>query len=193
MPTKPARANRNTRATTTRGKRQPKASSAAPKRRASTTAAGSGARAPAGAAKKRSTTAKTRPTAATATTYLATLAPAVRDDAAAIDRIMRDATGEAPVLWGSSIVGYGSLHYRYDSGREGDWPIVAFAARATGITLYLMDGFADRAPLLARLGRHKIAKSCLYLKRVSDIDTGVLAELVRASVRVMRGRYPAST
>src|SRR3712207_2536617 len=106
-----------------------------------------------------------------------------RADARTVCRLMQEETGERPVLWGTSIVGFGSVPLRYASGRELDWPIVAFSPRKAATTVYLMEGFEERADLLSQLGPHKIGKSCLYLKRLSDIDLDVLRELVAESVR----------
>ena len=98
-------------------------------------------------------------------------------------------SGAAPVLWGK-IVGFGSYHYRYDSGREGDAPRIAFAPRKGQTVLYVMGGFPGHDALLARLGKHKTGTSCLYLKRLGDVDMGVLEALARASVAHMDQAYP---
>jgi hypothetical protein len=102
--------------------------------------------------------------------------------------LMREATGADPVMWGTSIVGFGRYRYRYNSGREGEWPIIGFSPRKNDLTLYLMDGFAGRDELLERLGKHKTGKSCLYLKRLSQVDLAVLRELIFQSVRAMADR-----
>jgi hypothetical protein len=107
---------------------------------------------------------------------------AQRKDAKAVAKIMKEATGDKPLMWGTSIVGFGSYHYKYASGREGDWPLIGFSPRSQALTLYIMDGFKSRGPLLKRLGKHKTGKSCLYIKRLSDVDMDVLRELVRASL-----------
>ena len=96
---------------------------------------------------------------------------------------MQEVTGEEPVLWGTSIVGFGSVRLRYASGRELDWPVTGFSPRKTATTVYLMDGFEERSDLLARLGPHSTGRSCLYLKRLSEVDLAVLRELVAESVR----------
>ena len=106
-----------------------------------------------------------------------------REDAKAVCRVMQEVTGEEPVLWGTSIVGFGSARLQYASGRELDWPLVGFSPRKAATTVYLMDGFEERGDLLARLGPHSIGKSCLYLKRLSEVDLDVLRELIAESVR----------
>ena len=108
-----------------------------------------------------------------------------REDCLALD-LMRDVTGEEPAMWGTSIVGFGSYHYKYASGREGDWFLAGFAPRKRDLTLYIMAGFERHEEFLAKLGKHKTGKSCLYIKRLADIDPTVLKELVSASVEHMR-------
>ena len=130
---------------------------------------------------------KTRPFDADVDAFLESVPDARRRaDAKTVCRLMQEETGEKPLLWGTSIVGFGSVPLRYASGRELDWPIVAFSPRKAATTVYLMEGFEERADLLSRLGPHKIGKSCLYLKRLSDIDLDVLRELVAESVRHFR-------
>ncbi len=115
--------------------------------------------------------------------------PNRREDARRILVLMREITGEPPRMWGSSIVGFGSYHYTYASGREGDWPVVGFAPRKRNLVLYIMPGFARYESLLARLGKHRTGKSCLYVNKLDDIDSDVLEELVRESVDEMKRRY----
>ena len=113
-----------------------------------------------------------------------------RADARALGAMIQDVTGEQPYMYGSSIVGFGNYHYRYDSGREGDAPLAAFSPRAKELVVYLdCDGSRSEA-LLARLGTHKIGKSCLYIKRLADVDEGVLRELVVEAIGTTRARYP---
>lgn len=95
-------------------------------------------------------------------------------------------------MWGSSIVGFGSYHYQYASGREGDWPIVGFSPRKQNLTLYIMNGFDRYESLLARLGKHKTGKSCLYLNKLEDVDLQLLRELIQESVAYMKNKYPHS-
>ena len=108
-----------------------------------------------------------------------------RADSYAILKLMQDVTGEEPKMWGDSIVGFGSYHYKYASGREGDWFLTGFAPRKQNLTLYIMAGFEQYDTLLARLGKHKTGKSCLYLKRLADVDPNTLRELVQQSVAHM--------
>jgi hypothetical protein len=109
-----------------------------------------------------------------------------RNDCQTVVRIMKKAAKSEPRMWGSSIVGFGSYHYKYESGREADWFVVGFAPRKQDLTLYIMAGY-DRFPaILARLGKYKTGKSCLYIRRLADVDQGVLEELVSASVKYMK-------
>jgi hypothetical protein len=110
-----------------------------------------------------------------------------RQDCWKLFQIMQEASGETARMWGDSIVGYGSYHYKYASGREGEWFLTGFSPRKKDLTLYIMAGFEHYAQLLQGLGKHKTGKSCLYIKRIEDIDLGVLKELVERSVTHMRG------
>ena len=133
---------------------------------------------------------KTKPNKASVDAYLdAVESPRRREDARRLLTLMRNVTGEPATMWGSSIVGFGSYHYTYASGREGDWPIVGFAPRKQNLVLYIMPGFARYDDLLARLGKHRTGKSCLYVNKLADVDLAVLEELVRESVAEMTGRY----
>ena len=114
--------------------------------------------------------------------------PDRRADAQTLVGLLTELTGEEPVIWASSIVGFGSYHYRYGSGHEGDVPLAAFAPRKGRTVLYLMADFEARhRPLLEKLGPHKAGKSCLYLKRLDDVDLDVLRELLERSIEVHRG------
>lgn len=128
---------------------------------------------------------KTRPAggAREVKAFVAAIAdPARRADADTLLKMMREVTGQAPRLWGGSIVGFGSYHFKYASGHEGDWFLTGFSPRKDALTLYIMAGF-DRYPaLLARLGKFKTGKSCLYVKRLADVDLAALRQLVSASV-----------
>lgn len=115
-----------------------------------------------------------------------------RRDCFTLVDIMRQITGAEPQLWGSSIVGFGTYHYVYASGREGDWPIVGFSPRKQNLTLYLMSGFEQYDDLLQKLGKHSLGKSCLYIKRLADIDLLTLKKLIRASVKHMRQTNPSA-
>ena len=109
-----------------------------------------------------------------------------REDSFAVLELMREVTGEKPAMWGTNIVGFGSYHYKYASGREGDWPLAGFAPRERELTLYIMAGFERYEELLAKLGKHKTGVSCLYIKRLADVDPTVLKQLVSASVKHMK-------
>ncbi|MDX1460493.1 MAG: DUF1801 domain-containing protein [Xanthomonadales bacterium] len=103
--------------------------------------------------------------------------------------LFSDITGEPPRMWGSSIIGFGSYHYVYESGKEGDWPLVGFSPRARNFSIYIMSGFEAFDALLERLGKHKTGKSCLYVNRVSDIDLDALREMAARSVAALRDRH----
>lgn len=108
--------------------------------------------------------------------------PTRRTDAKVLTKLMQRASGEKPIMWGSSIVGFGSYHYRYDSGREGDMPLIAFSPRKAANVLYGMLGSSEAEGLLAKLGKHTTGKGCLYIKRLADVNTGVLETLIRKAV-----------
>ena len=108
-----------------------------------------------------------------------------RQDSFTIMELMKQVTGQEPEMWGDSIVGFGSYHYKYESGREGDWFITGFSPRKQNLTLYIMSGFDEYDQLLGKLGKHTIGKSCLYIKKIDDVDADVLKELVRKSVKHM--------
>jgi hypothetical protein len=121
---------------------------------------------------------------ASVTTFLGALKDAEQQaDARALLRLMQRVTGERPKMWGKGIVGFGEHHYRYASGREGDWFLTGFSPRAGNLTVYLMADFATLEPLLKKLGKHTKAKSCLYLRRLSDVDLKVLEKIVERGVR----------
>ena len=113
-----------------------------------------------------------------------------RTDSRAIAAMMSAATGAPAQMWGTSIVGFGRYHYRYASGREGDFMIAGFSPRKRALTLYIMAGFSEYEALLAQLGKHTIGKSCLYIKRLADVDQAVLREIVERSVQYIREKYP---
>jgi hypothetical protein len=130
---------------------------------------------------------KTRPTGESVEDYLRdAVDDARRPDCIELLRIMRRVTGVEPQMWGPSIIGFGSYHYRYASGREGDWFLTGFAVRARDLTVYVMAGFDESEATLARLGRHRLGKSCLYIKRLADVDVTVLEELIAQSVAALR-------
>jgi hypothetical protein len=136
---------------------------------------------------------KTRPTEADVAAFIAALEyPTRRADAERLDRLFRDVTGWQPRLWGGSLIGYGSYHYVYDSGREGDALATGFSPRKANLSIYIMPGYQDYGAMLARLGKHKAGKACLYVKRLSDIDVDVLEELIRTGLADLSARYPVT-
>jgi hypothetical protein len=116
--------------------------------------------------------------------------PQRRHDAERLVEIISGLVGEPPRMWGSSIIGFGSYHYKYDSGREGDMARIGFSPRAKETVIYLVEGYAGKEELLARLGKHRIGKSCLYIKKLAEVDQEVLEELMRASLAYMDETYP---
>lgn len=125
---------------------------------------------------------KTTETSASVAAYIAAIADeARRTDIAALIKLMQKASGYKPKMWGPGIVGFGSYHYKYDSGHEGDAPLVGLASRSNAIVLYL-NPFEKREELQQKLGRHKTGKSCIYLKKLADADKKVLEEMVKLSV-----------
>ena len=136
---------------------------------------------------------KTRPTTLSVTAFIDAIDDDTRRaDAKALVKLMQEVTGERATLWGSAIVGFGRHHYRYDSGREGDMPLVSFSPRKSATVVYINGGFKSLGAQLANLGPHKTSGVCLHLKRVSDVDKSVLAKLVTASVDAIRAPKPGS-
>ena len=134
---------------------------------------------------------KTRPTEVSAGAYIAALTDETRRaDAKALVKLMQKATGEKAKMWGPSIVGFGSYHYTYESGREGDMPLVGFSSRKAATVLYGMRAASDAEALLAKLGKHTTGKGCLYIKKLADVDPKVLEALVVKSVAAVRSRRP---
>ncbi len=113
-----------------------------------------------------------------------------RGDAAELCRLMEQASGEPPKMWGKSIIGFGRYRYRYESGREGESMRIGFSPRAKEFVLYVTDGFPRYESLLGRLGKHRTGKACLYIKRLADVDQGVLEELLAASLAYADEKYP---
>jgi len=112
-----------------------------------------------------------------------------RRDARDILALMKEETGKRPRMWGTSIVGFGSYHYKYQSGREGDWLVTGFSPRKRNLAVYIMPGFSRYSTLMNRLGKYKTGKSCLYLRRLGDVDQKVLRQLVTRSVADMKKLY----
>jgi len=117
--------------------------------------------------------------------------PQKRKDCKAVAKMMREITGQRAAMWGTSIVGFGTYHYVYESGREGDFFLAGFSPRKQNLTLYIMDGFSGYKGLMKKLGKYKTGKSCLYIKRLEDVDEGVLRKLIEGSVAATRKKYPS--
>lgn len=127
---------------------------------------------------------KTKPTKASVKDFLNQIADEERrKDCFAVAKMMEEITGDKPKMWGPSIVGFGTWHYKYASGHEGDWPIAAFSPRKKDLTVYLMVGFDKQRELMEKLGKHSTGKSCLYIKRLSDVHLPTLKKLIRESVK----------
>lgn len=136
---------------------------------------------------------KTLPTGADVDAFLSTVEPASKaSDARVLDKLFRQVTGFEPVMWGPTIVGYGRYHYRYASGREGDFLATGFSPRKAAHSIYIMPGYADFGPILSRLGKHKKGRSCLYVNKLADIDLDVLGELIRAGLRDLERHWPVA-
>jgi hypothetical protein len=134
---------------------------------------------------------KTRPGSVDPADFLASLDdPVRRADAATVMQMMHEVSGEPPVMWGGSIIGFGRYHYTYDSGHSGEWARLGLSPRKAALSVYIMPGFDGHQSLLDRLGRYKTGKSCLYIKRLQDVDVDVLRELIAASWAEMARRYP---
>ncbi len=136
--------------------------------------------------------AKTKPSAASVDEYLLSKATEEqRADCKALMAILKRITNQGPKMWGPSIVGYGSYSYKYESGRTGESCVTGFAVRGKELVLYLVSEGPEQQELLARLGKHKMGKACLYFKRLADLDTKVLESLVSGSVAEVKRRHPA--
>lgn len=134
---------------------------------------------------------KTKPTAASVDDYLASRAsPEQLADCKALMAICKRVTKQPPKMWGPSIVGYGSYTYRYDSGHSGDMCLIGFAIRGRDLVVYIVSETPEQIALLARLGKHKMGKACLYFKRLADLDVKVLEALIAGSVAEVKRRYP---
>ena len=130
---------------------------------------------------------KTKPTQASVKEFLNQIPDKERrDDCFAVAKMMEEVTGNKPKMWGPSIVGFGTYHYKYESGREGDWPIAAFSPRKKDLTLYIMMGFEQNPELMKQLGKHSTGKSCLYIKRLSDIHMPTLKKLIKTSIKQLQ-------
>ncbi|MCP9237478.1 DUF1801 domain-containing protein [Lewinella sp. JB7] len=130
---------------------------------------------------------KTQPTEASVAAFIDRIEdPRKRADSLAIVELMQEVSGHPPVMWGDSIVGFGTYRYKYATGREGDWMEVGFSPRKQDLTLYLMAGVRREQALLDRLGKHRTGRSCLYIKRLEDVDQEVLRALVESTVSAVR-------
>ncbi|NMH27136.1 DUF1801 domain-containing protein [Flavobacterium silvaticum] len=112
-----------------------------------------------------------------------------REDSFALVELFKKQTGFEPKMWGPSIVGFGSYHYKYDSGHEGDAPLAGFSPRADSFSLYLSWDYENRDELMAKLGKHKAAKACVYIKKLSDVDLDVLSQMISNSFRQIQEKY----
>lgn len=115
--------------------------------------------------------------------------PKKKEDCYHILNMMKELTGEEPKMWGDSIIGFGVYHYVYASGSKGDWPIVGFSPRKQNITLYIMSGFTQNEELLSKLGKFKTGKSCLYIKKIEDINQDLLKKLITESIDFIKNYY----
>ena len=133
---------------------------------------------------------KTQVTGADVTAFLEAVEHPTRwADGLALDALFRDVTGFTPRMWGPSIVGYGRYDYVYDSGREGSFLATGFSPRKANLSVYIMPGYQDYSEILARLGKHKMGKSCLYITKLADVDTDVLKDLIRAGLRDLDAKW----
>ena len=134
---------------------------------------------------------KTKPTKASVSAFLNSIENAQkRKDSKELAKLMKEVTGYNPVMWGSSLVGYGSYHYKSERSRqEGDWPLTGFSPRVQNMTVYIMPGFQRYDALMKKLGKYKTGVSCLYFKKLEDIDLAVLRKLVKESVDYLKEKY----
>ena len=134
---------------------------------------------------------KTKPTETSPRDFVASVEnDRRRADAETLLALFEEITGWQPRMWGPSLIGFGEYHYKYDSGREGDMLATGFSPRKANLVVYIMPGYANYQPLMDRLGKHKLGKSCLYINKLDDIDLDVLAELIRAGLADLAKKYP---
>ena len=130
---------------------------------------------------------KTKPTKLSVAAFIDALTdPVRRSDANALIKLMQSASGEKPRMWGPSIIGFGSYHYKYESGREGDMPVIAFSPRKAATVLYGLIGFGEATALLAKLGKHSTGKGCLYIRKLADVGQHILETLIVKSLAAKR-------
>ncbi len=138
--------------------------------------------------------AKTKPTNESVSDFLNRIPEAERrEDCFTVLKMMEEITGDKPKMWGPSIVGFGSWSYKYASGHEGDWPIAAFSPRKKDLTLYLTPGFEKRTEMMEKLGKHSTGKSCLYIRRLSDIHLPTLKKLIKISIKDLKAYTKAQS
>ena len=131
--------------------------------------------------------AKTKPTITSVEDFLKNIEPAQRRlDGLELLKIMKEITKEKPIMWGSSVVGFGSIHYKYKSGREGDFFKVGFSPRKRSLSIYLMTGFNQLKDLLEKLGKHKLGKACLYVNKLDDVDIDVLRQIIKRTLEELK-------
>jgi hypothetical protein len=137
---------------------------------------------------------KTRPTDASVEEFLESVEhPTRKADGFKLLKIMKEVTQEKPVMWGTSIIGFGTFHYKYASGREIDWMKVGFSPRKRSFTLYLTPGLDEIDDLREELGKHRVGKGCLYINKLTDVDTVVLKQIIKKSIEVLETRYGSET
>ena len=135
---------------------------------------------------------KTQPTDQSVDSFLMAVADEIRrTDCLKVMKLMQKITKAKPTMWGTAIVGFGSYHYKYASGQEGDWPLTGFSPRKQNLTIYIMSGFEQHPDLMNQLGKYQTGKSCLYIKQLDDIDLTILSKLIDQSVRYMKAKYPS--
>lgn len=134
---------------------------------------------------------RTKPTAVSVEDFIAAVPhPGRREDAQVLVKLLAEISGEPAVMWGPSIIGFGRYHYRYESGHEGDAPLLGFSPRKANTVLYMTAYHDERADFLSRLGKHKSGQSCVYVNRLSDVDLDVVAEMARWTIKTTKERFP---
>lgn len=133
---------------------------------------------------------KTQPNQGSIASFIDSIEPESKhEDAKTLLKLIQDISGEQPTMWGATILGYGNYHYKYESGREGDWFLAGFSPRKQNLSIYINGGFEGQEELLEKLGKHKKSVGCLYVKRLSDIDLRVLEEMIKQSIQTLKKRY----
>lgn len=132
---------------------------------------------------------KTKPTEGDVNKFIESIEPEKREDCKKLLKLIGKITNEKPIMWGTSIVGFGTYHFKYKSGREGDWFLSGFSPRKQNLTIYMMAGYEDTDELLTKLGKHKTSVGCLYVKKLADVDIKILEKLIRKSIEMLKKRY----